>query len=383
MKKATVALVRCKDYDEDRVYEAVGRALGLLGGAARFVSEGETIVLKPNLLIGKPPEANVSPHPAVFAAVIRRLQAAGATLTYGDSPGFGKGENVARKAGLADVADELGVEHADFAAGREVHFPEGRQIKRFTIAESVLDADGFVSLPKLKTHGLTRITGAIKNTFGCIPGMRKGEFHARMAEEERFAQMLVDLNSAVRARLFVMDAIVAMEGNGPANGDPRPMRALLLSDDPVALDATACRMVAIDPELLHTVRFGQESGLGTWSDVEVVGDELAGFIDPEFVVNRNPVSTTGDPGVASRFMRRWMIPKPVIDAGACIACGTCVKVCPVEPKAVDWATDAGARGGKPPVHDYDLCIRCYCCQEMCPEGAIGVETPTLGRLVHR
>ena len=383
MKHATVALVRCDDYDEARVYDAVGLGLELLGGAGRFVTEGEGIVLKPNLLMGKPPEASVSPHPAVFAAVIRHLQAAGATLTYGDSPGFGKGESVARKAGLADVADEYGVACADFATGREIHFPEGRQIKRFTIAASVLDADGFVSVAKLKTHGLTRVTGAIKNTFGCIPGMRKGEFHARMAEEERFAQMLVDLSSAVRARLYVMDAIVAMEGNGPANGDSKPMRALLLSDDPVALDATACRMIAVDPELLHTLRLGQESGLGTWSDVEVVGDELAGFIDPEFDVNRNPVSTTGDPGVASRFMKRWMIPKPVIDSSTCTACGTCVKVCPVEPKAVDWAKGTGAKHGKPPVHDYDLCIRCYCCQEMCPEGAIGVETPALGRLVHR
>jgi uncharacterized protein (DUF362 family)/NAD-dependent dihydropyrimidine dehydrogenase PreA subunit len=383
METSTVALVRCDDYDEDRVHEALDRALELLGGAGRFVSEGERIVLKPNLLIGKPPEAGVGGHPSVFRAVIRHLQGAGATLTYGDSPGFGRGESVARKAGLADVADELGVACADFASGREVHFPEGRQIKRFHIAESVLDADGLVNLPKLKTHGLTRVTCAVKNTFGCVPGMRKGEFHARMAEEERFAQMLVDLNLVVPARLHVLDAVVGMEGNGPANGDPRPMRALIVGDDPVAVDATACRIIALDPELVHTVTLGQESGLGTWTDVELVGDELAGFVDAEFDVNRKPGSTTGEPGVASRFMKRWMIPKPMIDPQKCTVCGTCVKVCPVEPKAVDWAQGTSAKHGKPPVHDYDICIRCYCCQEMCPDGAIDVETPALGRLVHR
>ena len=78
-----------------------------------------------------------------------------------------------------------------------------------------LAADGIVSLPKLKTHGMVRVTGAVKNQFGCIPGLLKGEFHARMPDVDLFGQLLVDLNLYLRPRLFVMDGIIAMEGNGP------------------------------------------------------------------------------------------------------------------------------------------------------------------------
>lgn len=380
---ATVAVVRCDRYDESEVAEAIGRGLGLLGGAERFAGAGETILLKPNLLFGISPESCVSPHPTVFAAVARAFAETGARLTYGDSPGFGRPDVAARKAGLAAVADELGVELADFIGGRELSFPQGRLVKRWHLAKGALDADGIVSIGKLKAHGLTRITGAVKNTFGCVPGARKSEFHARINDAHRFSGMLVDLNRALRPRLFIIDGVVAMEGNGPRNGDPRPMRLLLLSEDPVALDATVCRLVALEPELVSTVVLGEDWGLGTRSDIRYVGDPVDEFVDEGFVVNRSHGSTTGFPGPFNRFMRRWVVPKPVIRKERCTACGTCVSVCPVDPKAVDWMTSGGARDSLPPAHDYGRCIHCYCCQELCPERAIEIEVPRLGRLIHR
>jgi uncharacterized protein (DUF362 family)/NAD-dependent dihydropyrimidine dehydrogenase PreA subunit len=375
-----VAAIRCDSYDLADVQEAVNRGLGLLGGAESFVQPGESILLKPNLLIGRSPERVVTTHPSVFRAVARAFQAAGADLSYGDSPGFGKPQTAAQRAGLLEVARELDIKLADFTRGDIVSFPEGRQNKQFTIARGALSADGIVSLPKMKSHGLTRMTGAIKNQFGCVPGPLKAEFHARLPMAELFSQMLVDLNRLLKPRLFIMDGIVAMEGNGPQNGTPRPMNVLLFSRDPVALDATVCRMIDLDPTLVLPIQYGIEFGLGSCENIENLGDPIESFVNREFVVNRRPLPTTEQPGRASRMMRRFVVPKPFIRASKCTQCGTCVSVCPVDPKAIEFR---GSGRVDPPVYDYQRCIRCYCCQELCPEGAIEVAIPLLGRLIHR
>jgi len=379
-KRSTVALVRCVSYELEAVERALNRGLDLLGGIARFVQPDETIVLKPNLLLGRDPDRCVTTHPSVFRAAAIALRAGGARIAYGDSPGFGKPQTAAQRAGLTDVARELEIPLAEFSRGRSVAFPEGCQNKRFTIAEGVLDADGLVSLCKMKTHGLTRITGAIKNQFGCIPGPLKAEFHARLPMADLFSRMLVDLNRLLKPRLFVMDGIVAMEGNGPSNGQPRSMNVLLLSDDPVALDATVCRLIALDPNLVLPIRYGVEAGLGTCDAVDLVGDPIEPFVCRDFIVNRRPRSTTEEPGRTSRWARRFIVPKPFVREERCTRCGTCVAVCPVDPKAL---TFRGSGRSAPPVHDYARCIRCYCCQELCPEGAIEVATPLLGRWLHR
>ena len=377
---STVAVIRCNSYEQADVQDAVNRGLNLLGGAEAFVKPGETILLKPNLLIGRTPDRVVTTHPSVFRAVATALQAAGAHLTYGDSPGFGKPQPAAQKAGLLDVARELNIALADFTHGDIVSFPEGRQNKQFTIARGAMSADGIVSLPKMKSHGLTRMTGAIKNQFGCVPGPLKAEFHARLPMAELFSQMLVDLNRLLNPRLFIMDGIVAMEGNGPQNGVPRPMNVLLFSSDPVALDSTVCRMIALNPKLVLPIQYGNEFGLGSDENVDLVGDPIQSFVTTDFVVNRRPLSTTERLGRPSRLARRYVVPKPFIRASKCTKCGTCVSVCPVDPKALEFR---GSGRANPPIHDYQRCIRCYCCQELCPEGAIEVKTPLLGQLIHR
>ncbi|HSQ21679.1 MAG TPA: DUF362 domain-containing protein, partial [Coriobacteriia bacterium] len=193
---------------------------------------------------------------------------------------------------------------------------------------------------------------------------------------ERFSQMLVDLNRLLAPRLVVMDAVIAMEGNGPRGGDPRQVGVLLISDDPVAIDAVGCRIVALDPGLVGTCVWGERFGLGSMSEIEVLGDDVP-VID-DFVVNRAHGSTTGKLG--SSLGKRLLAPRPYIVPERCTRCGTCVAVCPVAPKAVDFP--AGERT-RVPEHDYERCIRCYCCQEMCPERAIEVTTPLLGRLIRR
>ena len=249
------------------------------------------------------------------------------------------------------------------------------------IANGVLDSDGLVNLPKLKTHPLVRLTGAVKNQFGCVPGLLKSQYHVKLADPYDFAAMLVDLNTLARPRFCVMDGIVAMEGNGPRSGKLRKLNVLLFSSDPVALDATACRIINLDPEIVTTSKLGEKAGLGNYrnENIELLGDSLESFLCRDFDVIRTLKEHCSQSRVKA-FIKNWTCERPVIDGAKCTNCGTCVKMCPVDPKAVDWREGAKER---PPTYNYDRCIRCYCCQESCPEGAISARNTMLGRVFLR
>ncbi|HLB27742.1 MAG TPA: DUF362 domain-containing protein [Dehalococcoidales bacterium] len=381
MTKSKVALVRCESYDEAEVSAAVSRGAWLLGGISGFVKPGERITMKPNLLIASGPEKSVTTHPAVFKAVGLLLQQTGARVFYGDSPSIGACELNFKLSGLKQIGDELGFTLADFDHGREVLHKTARLNMKFVIANGALDSDGMVSLPKFKTHGLTRFTGAVKNQFGCVPGILKGQFHAKMADPYEFAAMLVDLNTYLRPRLYIMDGISAMEGNGPRNGKPRQMNVLLFSSDPIALDAAACRMIDLNPEFVPTSTAGEKAGLGTYhsENIELLGDDIESFTVKDFDVVKAPPERIV-PGRVFAFIRNRITPRPAIDSVKCTACGTCIEMCPIGPTALDWTL---AEAGRVPKHNYDKCIRCYCCQETCPEGAITIQNPPLSKLLFR
>ncbi len=381
MAKSRVALIRCDTYDDAQVYEAVQAGVGLLGGVSRFAQEGENIVIKPNALIGTNPEKCVCTHPSVFRAVCLILKEANVILSYGDSSGFGRCQTNMKRGGFKQVADDLGIRMADFDKGRPVTHNQALLNRIFVLANGVLESDGLVSVPKLKTHGLTRFTGAIKNQFGCIPGFRKGQFHIKMADPYEFATMLVDLNTLVKPRLYIMDGIMAMEGNGPRSGTPKKLGVLLFSNDPVAIDAVACKIINLDPAFVPTSEAGEKAGLGTYhyQNIEIIGDDVESSVDKSFEVIRKPPITTSS-GRVRTFLRNQICPRPVIDGLICTNCGICVKQCPVKPKAVNWHNGDESMS---PTYKYDQCIRCYCCQELCPEGAITVKETLLGRAIFR
>lgn len=376
--KSKVAVIPCEGYEQKAVDEAIERGITLLGGWDSFIKPEEKILLKPNLLNRAAPERAVTTHPAVFEAVVKSLQGKGFDrLSYGDSPGHpGNPEKTAELCGIKEIADRMGVAFADFTRSQTVDFVRGRISRKFEISQGVLDADGIINICKMKTHQLARITGGVKNMFGCVQGMNKGASHAKYPDAESFAQMLIDLNLLLNARIHIMDGIVAMEGNGPASGTPVKMNVILISADPVALDATFCRLVDLDPSNIPTVFYGSIFGLGRWKegDVEILGvDALKDYCNPHFDVSRAKSS-----GGKWAYMDKLKVlaRKPVILKERCIRCGACVTACPLEDKALlfpevkEMKTDGKE---KVPVYDYKKCIRCYCCQEMCPEQAIIVK----------
>jgi len=381
MIRSKVAIIKCDNYDEAKVRLAVKQGIDLLGGISCFAKPGEKIVLKPNLLAGDPPEKAVTTHPIVFKTIGEIFKSTGANIFYGDSPGIGKPERIAHLAGIKKVADNLNIPFADFRNAVKVSYPGAILAKQLELAKGVVDADGIVSIPKMKTHGFTRITGAVKNQFGCLPGLQKAEFHVKMPDIYDFSRVLVDINNFLKPRLYIMDGILAMQGNGPRGGEPVEMKVLLFSDDPVALDSIFCKLIDLKPAFVPYMKVGRESGLGTdlYNEIAIVGDDIEGLINKNFEVTRKPPSQFVSARSFPPFLKNLITPKPVILYEHCVNCGNCIEQCPVLPKAIYWP--AGKRDKKP-IYNYKRCIRCFCCQEICPEKAIYIKTPLLGRLIH-
>jgi uncharacterized protein (DUF362 family)/Pyruvate/2-oxoacid:ferredoxin oxidoreductase delta subunit len=377
MSRAKVAVVQCSSYDREEVFAALRQGVDLLGGVEAFAARGETLLLKPNVLAGDPPERGVCTHPAVVHAAGRLFRSVTRRVAYGDSSGGGRHSDNLESCGIAAAARELGLEAADFVQGRNVPFPASPHHKSFRLAEGALAADGIVNLCKLKTHTLTRLTGAVKNLYGCIPGRLKTALHVVYPVPAEFSRMLVALNLLLRPRLrlHVMDGIMAMEGNGPRGGNTRALGVLLFSTDPVALDAVMCRLVELNPLYVPSARPGRAWGLGTYveEEIELVGEPVERLVNGDFRVSRGPVLDLSQAGMMS-YVSNVIGRRPVIDRRKCTRCGQCVQACPVSPKAVDWHDGNRKR---PPSYKYLRCIRCYCCQEICPEGAISVKRTML------
>lgn len=381
--RSKVAIIECDTYK--KVELAIHKAVTLLGGWEAFIKPGESILLKPNLLAKCSPDQACTTHPEVFYSVGKLLQEAGYTdLFYGDSPGnhlIGVAQT-ADGCGILEKAEQLGIQIADFEHGTKVDFPQGHKAKEFVICDGVQDKDAIINLCKMKTHQLERVTGAVKNIFGCVYGFNKGASHAIYPNAEVFAQMLGDLNCLVKPRLHIMDGVLAMEGNGPQSGEPTYMNVILVSEDPVALDTVFCHLVHLDPKLVATNVYGQEYGIGTMENIELISEN--GIISMETAVEKwgNPdfdVARDSDfKGRinAIRFLQPLLERKPFVKKEKCVGCGICIQACPLEPKAI------ALKNGKP-VYDHKICIKCYCCQEMCPKKAIDVKEPILAKLAGR
>lgn len=375
-----VGLSHCDTYDRAEMAAALRSALEPLGGMSAFVSPGDTVFLKVNLLMKATPDRAVTTHPELVRAVIREAFGAGAaSVAVGDSPA-GRTTSAAataifEAAGLTAVCRSEGATLSllDEATDR-VQAQGGRLFTSFELGRAAVDADVLINLPKLKTHGFMMYTGAVKNLFGCIPGLAKAQFHIKVPDRDDFAEMLVDLLLACAPELTVMDAVMGMEGRGPSGGDARHVGLVLASADAVALDVIASSIVGFAPDEVYTNRAAARRGLGPADvdGVEVLGGDWRESILPDFQRPGKDLAKNLPPAVARR-VRTFTAARPRLDRPAdCNRCGTCVTSCPVD--AVTLEPDGGPR------FDRDTCICCYCCQELCPRGAIGLRSSWLTRL---
>ena len=384
--RSTVVLIPIDSYDQARVDAAVREGIEKLGGLSGLIDPEERVLLKPNLLGRAIPEKAVTTHPAVFSAVCRLLREEGyAHLSYGDSPGnpTTTPARAAEASGIEEAARRYNVPLADFVSGSVVPFPEGHVSRSFYLCHGVQEADALINLCKMKTHALERITGAVKNLYGCVTGVNKAAGHAAHPNSEAFADMLADLHRCVKPRLHIMDGIVAMEGNGPTSGTPVAMNMLLFSTDPVALDALFAALVHLDPAEVPTCVSGAREGLGTMTlgDISVVIPDGVLTV-PQAVERYGKADFHVFRGRMKKSLVLKLVPlmpfmqhRPRVDRRKCVACGICEEACPVPGKAVHSGHGQKAK------YDYHKCIRCYCCQEMCPAKAIEVYRSPIARLL--
>lgn len=382
---ATVAIVRCPDYDRARLREAVRQALHLLPAAPSLVRPGLKVLLKPNLISSSdPPERAVNTHPEFIRAVAELFIEAGCSVFIGDSCGSlssGSTGRAIQVTGLPEVARETGAQILDFdrLPSRPVAVPNARVLHSIQVPVILSDMDLIVTLPKFKTHGLTLMTGAVKNQLGVIPGKGKKDAHVAAPKPDMMAEALVDVHSVVRPRLAIMDAVLGMEGNGPTAGDPRNVGLILASADCVALDAVAADIMGYAPGDIDTTTAAAARGLGVASlkEIPVVGCALAQVRIKDFAKPPRNVRNALHcliPG----FVLAWMFNQAgsahadVLD-DRCIHCGECIANCPVAALREE--------GGRIRA-DAARCISCYCCAEVCRQRAIRLRRPLAGRAVH-
>ena len=372
MDKPVVSAVRCGDYDQERVEQSLRRALEGLGGMGRFVKPGMRVYIKPNALGKRRPEEYITTHPAVVAAAAKLAFEAGAgEVLIGDCPG-GSGadariEDIYEVCGYAGVAASVGARLVvnKTRAVREV--PGGVSAKSFDLVEEMVSSDLLINISKAKTHQLCSFTGAVKNLYGTIYGRDKQKYHAIYPMPPAFNQFLIDIAETVKPGLNIMDAVVGIEGPGPAAGYPRKLGALLASASPYALDAAAVDLIGWPQSDVMLLGLARKRGLlpERLEDIQMVGDPPA-----ELRAKRPFQKPTVTAQATLRFAR--MLPRPLREAAQarprlipekCVGCGECAAACP--PRAI-------AMLAKKPVIDYNKCIKCFCCHELCPEKALEV-----------
>lgn len=358
-----VAVVPCREYGRDEVYRALGESLERIGFRA---PRSARVLLKPNIIGQNTPGQAVTTHPSIVAACCRYFGEAGCRVAIGDSSAFYQGGGTGEAfvtSGMAAVAAEYGATLIPFETTRLRVIHGGRVLDPLYLTEAVFDHDLVVNLPKMKIHRLARVTGAVKNCYGCIPGGTKQRYHAafqaRSDYQEFWGGAIADVYQAVRPGLSVMDAVYGLDTDGPAaTGEPRRTGCLLASRNGAALDVVACRIMDIDPWCVPALRAVRERGLVDPDGIVVLGEPpLVPYIRLPDIAPKRGLAKRLDDFIFSQFTVH-----PHVNQGRCDHCGICVQECAVQ------AIDMPAGGF--PVIDAGNCIDCYCCSEYCSRGAI-------------
>ncbi|MHA1865710.1 MAG: DUF362 domain-containing protein [Candidatus Heimdallarchaeaceae archaeon] len=364
MEKPKVAIVRIKNGD---FLSAVKKAIELAGGLPDKIEKD--ILIKPNILTFKKTEEETIPiitNPEVVRSIIKIVKEKdyNSKIYVADSSGSGLDTSkVIEKTGFSKLEEE-GVTVCQISSNgsTEVEPKNPLKLKKTTFSNLSLNSV-IINVPKMKTHTLTRVTLAIKNLFGTIPGMEKSRIHAVGNTAKGFSKCLVDIYSVLKDNIImnVMDASIAMEGHGPSHGSPVKMDLILASKDAVALDAVATSIMDEKPSRVFTTRIASENnyGVSNLDDIEIVGEKIDDvkhkFKMPEKFISFLPI------GIFFQLNKK----QPEYKGSGCIACLRCQKICPVQAIVVD-------KKEKRPYFDYTKCISCFSCNEICPEGVITI-----------
>ena len=357
-------LVRALDtYDPQGAQAIVEEIFALWPGAAQL-GRDTRVTIKPNLLMRRAPERATTTHPVIVGAVVAALRRRGVErITIADSPGGpytqGALKGIYQSAGMTALGEELLNYDVTW---KRCPAPAGGLVEEFNLITPVAQADVVIDVAKMKTHGMTTLSGGVKNLFGCVPGLQKPQLHYQYPQSDAFCQMLVDLALTVGPALTIVDGVVAMEGDGPSGGEPRQVGYLVGSTSPFAADLVLAHMMDLPVEGIATLVHGRERGLvpGDVEELKLLGDPCPVLHDFKRPASRALDFTDHMPGVVrplAKLVQRFTRPRPVIRRDKCVGCGKCAESCPAHTIEIVE--------GKAVIH-YDKCISCFCCHEMCP-----------------
>jgi uncharacterized protein (DUF362 family)/NAD-dependent dihydropyrimidine dehydrogenase PreA subunit len=352
---AKIIVGRCDKYDVPHLSEFIDSSLAELGLTLR----GCRVLLKPNLLSGKPPGKAVNTHPLFVRAAAEVLMDRGCDLFVGDSPGYESTEKALEKSGIMEVIKRLRLSVAPFNK-RVIKKNRGvSPYRQLHFGEDPLDYDAVVNMPKLKSHMMMGLTAGVKNCFGFVPHLEKAKWHFRCGTDKSlFAALLIDICSTVKPALTLLDAVVAMDGDGPSHGRPRDLGLVAASDDALSLDSHLESMLSVPNPLPISVVAAKKGLLQSGAVIDRGAPEIIDFRMPATLLHDFPV-----PSLVRQTAKALLMKKPKCSRKKCTLCRTCVDVCPAGALTI---RDKGL------LFDYQKCIKCYCCAEMCPTGAITV-----------
>jgi uncharacterized protein (DUF362 family)/NAD-dependent dihydropyrimidine dehydrogenase PreA subunit len=357
--KSRVALSRCLNYDPERVDASVNKVAELLGGIESMIKPNSKVLIKPNLLLDTQPQDCITTHPRVVESVIRLVKKTNAHIYLGDSPSvFGHKrdfDRVYEVTGMKDACERQGVEI--------VYFDKPVLKSGIPMTEWIERCDYIINVPKFKTHGLTKLTAAIKNTFGLVLGMHKIKLHRDCLNVEDFSRQLVDIFEMVKPALTIVDAIVSLEGDGPGSaGIKTDTELILASQDAVAIDSILASIMGIFPEDVPTTKEARRRNLGESDlhNIDVVGERLGEFIYSNFKLPKSSF-TSNMPRPLLKIAQKLIWHKMEVLRQECRACKRCIEICPVG--AIQIKEEKAFINPR-------KCILCSCCQEICPYKAI-------------
>jgi uncharacterized protein (DUF362 family) len=238
----------------------------------------KTVLLKANF-VGLDPQGMISTHPAVIAATRESFLKLGASrVLIGDGPGMDRDtQAVLESVRLKEFTGKLGKDFCDLNIDdveRVELETRASRLKELYLPKTVLGVDFFVSMPKLKTHHWAGVTLSMKNLFGIVPGSCYG-WPKNVLHWAGIDRSILDINAAARPDFAIVDGIIGMEGNGPIQGSPKSVGILLFGDDPVAVDATACRVMGLLPEKVdYLARAGTMLGHVEASKIQQLGESI-------------------------------------------------------------------------------------------------------------
>jgi len=283
MARPTVVLTRCTEYSQAGIAQAIARQFELLGGLDKFVRRGDSVLLKPNFIAPRSHRHATQTHPAVILETARLLKDFGAKPFVGDSPAWGNVFGCAKALRLEEPLKKMSV------PVRQLDKPRWYRIEakhtKVGISSVALDADVIINLPKFKTHQQLVATFAVKNMFGCVSGKRKALWHFRKGGNvDDFCELLIDIYRFLNPAVTIIDAVTAMDGQGPIRGRTRPLGWLIGGTEPIALEMICSKLVNIHAQDVPIIRTAMQLGLA-YQDadgIHVVGDKFPQDVCTDF-----------------------------------------------------------------------------------------------------